>query len=90
MVVCLERVANYLHMVQLMPLPPRHLCFRKIHYVLFFLYKVQPSLSFVRIWSNLLPSYMWTSFTVGSLCDVALRFYWPRDPRHVLHCAVER
>ena len=30
MVICLERGANDLHMVQLMPLPPHHLCFSKI------------------------------------------------------------
>ena len=30
MVICLERSANDLHMVQLMPLPPHHLCFSKI------------------------------------------------------------
>ena len=29
MVICLERDANYLHMVQLMPLPLYYLCFRK-------------------------------------------------------------
>jgi len=27
MVICLQRGANDLHMVQLMPLPPRHLLF---------------------------------------------------------------
>ena len=30
MVICLERGANDLYMVQLMPLPPRHLCFSRI------------------------------------------------------------
>jgi len=30
MVICLERSANDLHMAQLMPLPPHHLCFSKI------------------------------------------------------------
>ena len=29
MAICLERGANDLHMVRLMPLPPHHLCFRK-------------------------------------------------------------
>ena len=29
MVICLEQGAIDLHMVQLMPLPPRHLCFSK-------------------------------------------------------------
>ena len=29
MVICLEQSANDLHMVQLMPLPPHHVCFRK-------------------------------------------------------------
>jgi len=33
MVTCLERGANYLHMVQLMPLPPHHLCFIKFQYL---------------------------------------------------------
>ena len=30
MIVCLEQGANDLHMVQLMPLPPHHLCFSRI------------------------------------------------------------
>jgi len=30
-VICLERGANDLHMVQLMPLPPRHLLLIKSH-----------------------------------------------------------
>ena len=30
MVICLEQGADELHMVQLMPLQPHHLCFRKI------------------------------------------------------------
>ena len=30
MVICLKRSANDLHMIRLMPLPPRHLCFSKI------------------------------------------------------------
>ena len=30
MVICLERGADDLCLVQLMPLPPRHLCFSKI------------------------------------------------------------
>ena len=38
MVICLERGANDLHMVQLMPLPPHHLCFSKIQNGLAFWY----------------------------------------------------
>ena len=34
MVICIERGANDLHMVQLMPLPPYHLCSSKIQNVL--------------------------------------------------------
>ena len=30
MVICLEQSANDLHVAQLMPLPPHHLCFSKI------------------------------------------------------------
>ena len=30
MVICLERAANYSHIVQLMSLPPHRLCFNKI------------------------------------------------------------
>jgi len=29
MAICVKQGANDLHMVQLMPLPPHHLCFRK-------------------------------------------------------------
>ena len=36
MVICLERGANDLHMVQLMPLPPHHLCSIKIQNGLLF------------------------------------------------------
>ena len=40
MVICLERGANDLHMVQLMPLPPHHLfCFSKIQNGLSFWYR---------------------------------------------------
>ena len=39
MVMCLERGANDLHIVQLMPLPPHHLCFRKIQNDLSFWYR---------------------------------------------------
>ena len=39
MVICLERSANSLHMVQLMPLSPHHLCFRKIQNGLSFWYQ---------------------------------------------------
>ena len=38
MVICLEQSANDLHMVQLMPLPPHHLCFSKIQNGLSFWY----------------------------------------------------
>jgi len=38
MVICLERSANDLHMVQLMPLSPHHLCFSKIQNGLSFWY----------------------------------------------------
>ena len=38
MVICLERRANDLHMVQLMPLPLHHLCFSKFQNGLSFLY----------------------------------------------------
>ena len=40
MVICLERGANDLHMVQLMPLPPDHLCFSKIQNGLSFWYRL--------------------------------------------------
>ena len=39
MVICLERSANDLHMVQLMPLPPHHLCFSTIQNGLSFWYR---------------------------------------------------
>ena len=39
MVTCLERSANDLHMVQLMPLPPHHLGFSKIQNGLSFWYR---------------------------------------------------
>ena len=39
MVICLERSANDLHMVRLMPLPPRHLCLGKIQNGLTFWYR---------------------------------------------------
>ena len=39
MVICLERSGNDLHMVQLMPLPPHHLCFSKIQNGLSFWYR---------------------------------------------------
>ena len=39
MVICLERSANDLHMVQLMPLPPHHLCYSKIQNGLSFWYR---------------------------------------------------
>ena len=39
MVICLERSANDLHMVRLMPLPPHHLCFSKIQNGLSFWYQ---------------------------------------------------
>ena len=39
MVICLERGANDLHMVQLMPLPPRHLLLHKIQNGLSFWYR---------------------------------------------------
>ena len=37
--ICLERSANDLHMVQLMPLPPHHLCLSKIQNGLSFWYR---------------------------------------------------
>jgi len=40
MVICLERGANDLHMVQLMPLSPGHLCFGKIQNGLSFCYRL--------------------------------------------------
>ena len=40
MVICLEQGASALHMVQLMSLPPHHLCFSKIQNVLFFWYQL--------------------------------------------------
>ena len=42
MVICLERSANDLHMVKLMPLPPHHLCFSKIQNGLSFWYRPMP------------------------------------------------
>jgi len=39
MVICLERSANDLHMVQLMPLSSHHLCFSKIQNGLSFSYR---------------------------------------------------
>ena len=39
MIICLERCANDLHMVQLMPLPPHHLCVSKIQTGLSFWYR---------------------------------------------------
>ena len=39
MVICLERGANDLHMVQLMPLPPHHLLLRQIQNGLSFWYR---------------------------------------------------
>ena len=39
MAICLERGADDLHMVQLMPLPPNHLCFSKIQNSLSFWYR---------------------------------------------------
>ena len=39
MVICLERGANDLHMVQLMPLPPHHFCFSKTQNGLSFWYR---------------------------------------------------
>ena len=39
MVFCLEQSANDLHMVQLMPLTPHHLCLSKIQYGLSFWYR---------------------------------------------------
>ena len=39
MVICLEQSVNDLHMVQLMPLPPHHLCFSKIQNGLSFWYR---------------------------------------------------
>ena len=39
-VIYLEQGANDLHMVQLMPLPPDHLCFSKIFNCLSFWYKL--------------------------------------------------
>ena len=39
MVICLERSANDLHMVWLMPLQPHHLCFSKIQSGLSFWYQ---------------------------------------------------
>jgi len=42
MVICLERGANDLHIVQLMPLPPRHISFIKILIGLTFLVPAYP------------------------------------------------
>ena len=39
MVICLERSANDLHMVQLIPMPPHHLCFSKFQNGLSFWYR---------------------------------------------------
>jgi len=39
-VICLERGADDLHMVQLMPLPPHHVCFSKIQNDLSFWYQL--------------------------------------------------
>ena len=39
-VVCLEQGVDDLHMVQLMPLPPHHLCFRKMPNSLSFWYRL--------------------------------------------------
>ena len=42
MVICLERGASNLHMVQLMPLPPRHLLLRQVQIGLAFLVPAYP------------------------------------------------
>ena len=36
MIICLQQGANDLHMVQLMPLPPHHVCLGKIQHGLSF------------------------------------------------------
>ena len=42
MVICLDQGADDLHIVQLMPLPPRHPCFIKIQIGLTFLVMAYP------------------------------------------------